>query len=341
MKNNGFSDWYEQNSVRYDSFCKEMDKLLCSVISNEKIHYHSITHRLKEKKSFLEKCDKKQYDDPSKQLMDFAGVRVIAYTTADVVKICDIIEREFQIDKPNSGNKADLLENDKVGYLSIHYVISLSSKRITLPEYAAYKGMCCEIQVRTLLQHAWAEIEHDRGYKFSGVLPKEIDRRFRLIAGVLEVVDSEFQRLSDDIDAHSQEVKKATQQGNYDIPIDSASLAQYVNGKLGDHAGNVEATFRNRDEQIIQELNDYGVNKLFDLEPLFADSRIKAINWSEHEKLNYLSFLRSVMIIANTKKYFGNAWNGHWTRVNKYITDFWARNGADLTLLPSEIKILN
>lgn len=37
-----------------------------------------------------------------------------------------------------------------------------------------YEGLYCEVQIRSLLQHAWAEIEHDRNYKFSGILPKEL-----------------------------------------------------------------------------------------------------------------------------------------------------------------------
>lgn len=77
---------------------------------------------------------------------------------------------EFSIDEGNSGNKADMLETDKVGYLSVHYFLKLNNKRLALSEYKGYKGLKCEVQVRTLLQHAWAEIEHDRNYKFAGVM---------------------------------------------------------------------------------------------------------------------------------------------------------------------------
>ena len=47
-----------------------------------------------------------------------------------------------------------------------------------LPEMKLFSGIPFEIQVRTILQHAWAEFAHDRNYKFRGVLPDVIARRY-------------------------------------------------------------------------------------------------------------------------------------------------------------------
>ena len=59
------------------------------------------------------------------------------------------------------------------------------------------------MQVRTVLQHAWAEFEHDIRYK--GTIPEEHapdpDRRFTLTAGLLELADREFSKIRDRLQA--------------------------------------------------------------------------------------------------------------------------------------------
>lgn len=132
--------------------------------------------------------------------MDLAGIRIIAYINSDVERISKIIEDEFEIDRENSVDKSKLLGIDQVGYQSVHYIAKLSKKRLELSEYEEYQDMVFEVQIRTILQHAWAEIEHDRNYKFNGVLPNNIKRKFYLTAGVLELIDREFEVLSKEID---------------------------------------------------------------------------------------------------------------------------------------------
>ena len=106
--------------------------------------------------------------------------------------------------------------------------MQLSERRLGLAECKKYRDLRCEVQVRTLLQHAWAEIEHDRNYKFSGVLPHEIRRRFYLVAGVLEMMDREFDRLSGDIDEYVERMENEVSAGNYNLSIDSKSVEQYM-----------------------------------------------------------------------------------------------------------------
>ena len=60
-------------------------------------------------------------------------------------------------------------------------------------------GRVVQVQLRTVLQHAWAEFEHDIRYK--GSVPaehaSEFDRRFTLAAGLLELADQEFSAIRD------------------------------------------------------------------------------------------------------------------------------------------------
>ncbi len=73
---------------------------------------------------------------------------------------------EFEIiEKSNKG--ATLLQEERFGYQSIHYLVKLKGERARLAEYRNLKDGVVEIQIRTILQHAWAEIEHDIQYKSS------------------------------------------------------------------------------------------------------------------------------------------------------------------------------
>ncbi len=75
--------------------------------------------------------------------------------------------------------------------------MKLAPQRALLPEYERSADSITEIQVRTVLQHAWAEIEHDIQYKSASVIPAEIRRRFMSLAGMLEIADRESQAIQD------------------------------------------------------------------------------------------------------------------------------------------------
>lgn len=86
----------------------------------------------------------------------------------------------------------------RFGYQSKHYLVKHLDTRAALPEYTRFSDRIAEIQVRTILQHAWAEIEHDIQYKSSSVLPRTIRRRFGALAGLIEIADREFQAIDDE-----------------------------------------------------------------------------------------------------------------------------------------------
>lgn len=156
-----------------------------------------------------------------------------------------------------------------------------------LPEFAPYEGLTFEIQVRTVLQHAWAEIEHDRSYKFSGVLPTPIQRRLNLLAGVLEIVDREFVVLANEIDRYADEVAQKTRAGNLDVEINSTSIQQYLMLKIHElKTIKIELT-KDVDlfEVSILELRDFGIQTLEELDSLVA--RVRPLQrWTPSDRRN-------------------------------------------------------
>jgi putative GTP pyrophosphokinase len=87
------------------------------------------------------------------------------------------------------------------------------------------------VQVRTALQHAWAEVEHDLGYKADAV-PVQIRRRFSRIASLLEIADQEFVAIRSELKAYQNQIQQqlgaSDVTGANNVQIDEVSLAALV-----------------------------------------------------------------------------------------------------------------
>jgi ppGpp synthetase/RelA/SpoT-type nucleotidyltranferase len=188
---------------------------------------HKVESRTKEKKSLEKKLFRpdKHYSKLD-DVTDICGVRVITYFADDVPKVFKIIDRELKVLESN--DKADLLHPDQFGYLSFHCIATLSKRRARLTENRDFIGLKAEIQIRSILQHAWAEIEHDLGYKNPHSVPKKIRRPFSRLAGLLELGDSEFKRIRGEAKAHVREIERGIFHSPTDLAIDKDSLAAYI-----------------------------------------------------------------------------------------------------------------
>jgi putative GTP pyrophosphokinase len=184
----------------YRLLSEKMKEFLSSILSSKGIVPHSITSREKNPEKLREKIttEGKVYDSLSNNITDLAGVRIITYFPSDVDKIVPLIEKEFKVDPKHSVDKRFCLDPAIFGYASVHFVVEFRSEVLKLPEFAVFNKMKCEIQVRTILQHAWAEIEHDIVYKSPEDIPFRLRRRFACLAGLLEIADREFESLRQD-----------------------------------------------------------------------------------------------------------------------------------------------
>lgn len=216
---------FEKELKQYENFCDKMDILLKELLEQENISYHSIENRVKEKNSLSRKIDGKNKYQHLSEITDIVGLRIISYFETDVEKIVALLSKEFKIDEVNSIDKKKILDPDRFGYLSYHIICSINDERAQLREYKNYKDLKFEIQVRTILQHAWAEIEHDIGYKSNIAVPREFRRKFSRIASMLEIADDEFSRLKLDIHNYVETISK---QGFENIDINAESLKLFI-----------------------------------------------------------------------------------------------------------------
>lgn len=220
---------YDIKSALYAAYGHKLDDLIRELLDEAGVVFHSVSHRCKEKNSLDHKLNKQgvTYGQLS-DVTDICGLRVITYFEDDVEKVSEIIEKEFEIDRARSSDKAESLDPDRFGYLSVHYVISNGEERNKLTEYKRFDSLKAEIQVRSILQHAWAEIEHDLGYKSLDGIPRTVRRRFSRLAGLLELADQEFRTIREELTSYSSEVLDSIESAPADVDLNAVSLRALV-----------------------------------------------------------------------------------------------------------------
>lgn len=163
--------------------------------------------RAKTISSFAEKAIRKKdrLDDPVHQLTDLCGARVICTTVNQMERVSDFIRQSFFIDEENSQDVATRLRTNEFGYRSLHFVVQLNpgGKILGVPIPRKIGQRKAEIQVRTFLQHAWADISHDRLYKTAIDVPDTLERKAARLSAILEEAEASFTDLVEAIDAYA------------------------------------------------------------------------------------------------------------------------------------------
>jgi putative GTP pyrophosphokinase len=220
---------YDGTFATYEAFTRKVEHLVTELINNAGFSPHSVSSRVKQRASLHEKLRKEEADYRSlADVTDISGVRVTTYFHDDVDRIAELLVAEFEVDPKHSIDKRHALDPDRFGYLSLHSVVRLSQNRRALPEYVRFKELHCEIQIRSILQHAWAEIEHDLGYKSKVAVPKTVRRQFSRLAGLLELADQEFERIRRDLATYTKELPENIKERPAEVLLDKASLTEYL-----------------------------------------------------------------------------------------------------------------
>lgn len=229
---------YEVARGLYVDYARSLESVLRDCLTAKRIDCHSITSRAKDPESFERKSAQlspegtAKYSNPMEEITDKAAVRIITYFLNTVEEVAEIISEQFEVLEQERKVSDD---PTRFGYQSTHYLVRYLPARTMLPEYARFRDLVAEIQVRTILQHAWAEIEHDIQYKSSSVLPRAIQRRFAALAGLIEISDREFQAINDENHAIQVEARRKIDiGGDLDkVEITADSVRAYLDKNYG------------------------------------------------------------------------------------------------------------
>ena len=182
----------EAGRATYEVAAEQAVALIKEILDNSPALIHLINARCKGKESLWLKLCEKRYEEPTNQLTDIIAARIITYYCDDVPIIVRALNDALEVDPQKSVNKREKLAAVAFGYTSVHLVARTKGSLATSPRYSDLQNRWFEIQIRSILEHAWAEIEHEVVYKSGIDYPVLVKRRFARIAGAIELLEDEF-----------------------------------------------------------------------------------------------------------------------------------------------------
>ena len=199
-------------------------------VAENNIYVTAVEARIKAEASLAEKLERKNGKYKSlMDLTDILGARVIVFYNDDVDKIAAFVESFFVVDWKNSVDKRKMHELNSFGYNSLHFICSIPKSLYEDPECPEINEIRFEIQMRTALQHVWAVLDHDTGYKSGFEIPQEYLRNLNRLAGMLELVDEQFCKIRTDINNYRFHVQSLVHSGRFDeVALNGDSFGNYL-----------------------------------------------------------------------------------------------------------------
>lgn len=224
-------DEYRDRMPDFERIKEVVLNLLRQTLKENNMAVTAIEGRVKTEKSLAGKLELKGHkygtiDD----ITDIVGVRIITFFSDEVDKIAALVEQMFEIDWENSVDKRKMLEIDRFGYMSLHYICRIPKALYDEPQHPLVNQIRFEVQMRTALQHVWANMQHDTGYKSEVEVPAEYQRSLNRLAGILELADEQFSHIRKEINDYRRNVQSLVASGNFDeVSLNGDTFRSYCN----------------------------------------------------------------------------------------------------------------
>ncbi|HEX8823767.1 MAG TPA: hypothetical protein VF794_27855 [Archangium sp.] len=271
---------YEIKRPAFDQLKGEIIFALEDAIKKTGVDIHTLSSRVKTLESIQSKARRFEIKAPLQELNDIVGVRVVCLFLSDVPRLLEAARKCFKIisedDKINSENV------ELFGYMSLHMIGTMPDEHKG-PRYDHIKGMKFELQIRTILMDAWANVSHHLAYKKELDVPRDLRRDFHALSGLFYVADQHFEiffRSSQSSQREMANLLGAADPAANRIEINADTLRAYLAKKFPDregHAGSLSV--------LIGELAQAGYRWINDLDAKLSEA------WDifvEYEKQNRL-----------------------------------------------------
>ncbi len=163
---NQYHDWARSHPTAAVDFRTAIEDLL----NDAGIIFDRVSTRVKTWPSLKAKAKKRRengdfvYPQPWQEIHDVMGVRVTLYHSTAIPEALGVFGESFKVER-SVDKAAETRISGGFGYGSHHLVLTVTEdSAAAMEELAAYVGWTFEVQIRTVLQHAWAEFEHDIRY---------------------------------------------------------------------------------------------------------------------------------------------------------------------------------
>jgi len=260
-------DEYKNKFEIYQRFKGDLlEDLSNKTLVYERLNIQLLTGRLKDPTSLRLKIDSSPKYKSLSDVTDVLGLRIVTSYLNEIPFIEAKLREGFEIDEANT-NTNEAKSESEFGYSSSHIII-YNAKDPSFKTYnPKYKGLKAEIQIRTILQHAWAEISHKIEYK-AKQKPESLQRRklFR-IAALLELADQEFSVIREEIVKSQKLIIPRDVIKFIDQPIDIETLQAFVMesdscNALDQKIANLTDSVLHYNEESISEKNLNQIKKL-------------------------------------------------------------------------------
>lgn len=284
-------DEYRQGRPQFDKILELVRGTLNGIIKEAGIYINAVEARVKEEKSLAGKLELKGYKYKTlSDITDIVGARVITFYSDEVDKIAALVETKFDIDWDESVDKRKLYEDDRFGYMSLHYICRIPKDLFYDENMPLVNEMRFEIQMRTALQHVWATVNHDTGYKSDVEVPREYFRSLNRLAGLLEIADEEFKNIKTSIEDYRRKVLSLVKDGRFDeVELDGDSFKTYLELKPYEALNKKIASINHAEIQPASEMpylvifKRLGMKTLADLESLKKEYSEAAYEFALHQ----------------------------------------------------------
>lgn len=306
----------------HQRLCDEVEYILAKKIKSLGIEIGHVSSRAKTLASFCEKIHRKLYLKPLEEITDLSGVRIVFLYASDKEKLEQLVEDEFDVLE-----KVDKLSDqgfEKFGYGALHYIVKLKELHAGA-RYDDLREVRCEIQIRTILQDAWAIVAHHLSYKHEDDIPKELKRKLHALSGLFETADDQFERINYSRIEYQNKVKESIKSNfelSLDVDVNLDNLLGYISWKFPDR----EESSAEAAAELLEELNRFGYTTLKSIDEV-VDRTLDAISTREIKYPPYSEDGEGVMrlvgvgVIRNALEF-----------VNQEYYDFLNSAGRDLTV---------
>jgi len=209
--------------------------------------------RVKGVQSARAKQFKKEYEIPEQDMTDLVGVRFVVLTSEDLQPIRNCLEQSANWTCKQTRDPKDEIARapETFGYQSHHYEVRSKSKPV----------WCCEVQIRTLLQHAIAELSHDAMYKATQFVPSQAERLVARSMALMETTDELLCRAMQavrDAQAPALAVQRVLKEAAQPLGGDNSDLLEELLSSYATEIGSASA----KEFQTFIKDNDFVLEKL-------------------------------------------------------------------------------
>ena len=188
---------YVEKLSLYEEYASRIRNLVQDLIEREGVEFHTIEGWAKTPRDLIRSLS--TGEEESLAGVDLVTIRVLLRFPEDVYRVEKVVQAEFDVDETRSVPSSGLEDPFRFGYPSVVYTLGLSENRSILREWEKYRDLSFCLELRTMLQEAWATIAPKVNLNVGEIAEKKLKRKLVRLAALLEEADEGFLSLMEEV----------------------------------------------------------------------------------------------------------------------------------------------